>query len=66
MAKLQIKAEGTTKDCIDELALIMLQHERTREIVLGAAVKTMAIEALGVKAKMDQVSDQMKQFIKGN
>lgn len=66
MAKLEIKAQGTTDECIDDLAFVMLQHERIRDIVLGAAVKTLAIEALGVKAKMDQVSDKMKEMIKGN
>lgn len=66
MSKIEIKIQGKTNECIDELALVLLQHKGIRDVVINAALKTLAVEALGHQAEIDQVTDKMKEFIKGN
>lgn len=66
MSKVNISIKGSIDDCIDDLALTMLQHEKIKNIVLGAAVKMVAITALGHKAKAELIAKQMEAMINQN
>ncbi|PXX96883.1 hypothetical protein DF185_19785 [Marinifilum breve] len=66
MSKVRILAVGSTEDCISELALLMLQHDRTRDIVLGAAARVMDIDQLKEKMRAEQIAHELEIMVKGN
>lgn len=63
MSKLQISMQGSIDELINELSIVMLQRERIKNIVLGAAVRVINIEGLKAKIQAENIALQMKEMI---
>ncbi len=66
MSKLNISMEGSRNELINDLALVLLQHDKMKDVVLGAASRVKEIEELKAKLQAENVAIQMKEMINQN